>query len=648
MENDLHTPLKNGPGQLSLRAKLIIGFSLIAAFASLVASIAAYANARSQILEGFRQRALTAVGITALQQNGDEFDSIQTANDPLYEKIRLQNLAILRSDPDFIYVYTMRRDPQGIYFVVDGNELDAEGFSQYGDRYLEPSELLLENFDSMTDPIVEPAIYTDEYGSFLSAYAPILTTDGRRVGVVGVDISADAIVREQRQILILSLAIFLVAVGIGIFFGRLAGNALARPVAELAEGALAIAEGRLDQKVNVATQDEIGDLAAIFNRMTKQLRDAQADMEQRVSNRTEELRKAVLASEKKSQELQHISEISRLISTEQRLDILLPLVTQLVSERFNFYHVGIFFVDESRQFAVLQAANSQGGQKMLARGHKLEVGQTGIVGNVAKTGKPRIALDVGTDAVFFNNPDLPNTHSEMALPLNVRGQTIGVLDVQSTTADAFTENDANTLGILADQAAIAIDNARLFNQAQKAREEIEALYRQTLRKEWTAVNARQNRIGYHQALEGGKPLEAPLETEEIRKALETGQVVIHDGKGAKSRPAIAVPIKLRGQTIGVLNVNAPAQNRRWSQVDINLAQAVSDRLALALENARLFDETTQRAERERLVSEITGKIRSHNDPQAMIETAIHELRNALGATRVDIIPKAPVGKDSKV
>jgi len=651
MENNQKIPPENKRGYFSLRTKLILGFSLIAAFASLITSIATYTNTQHQLIENFRRRVLTAVSITALEQNGDEFEKITSASDPLYEKFRLKNFEILKSDPDFVFVYTMRKDAQGIYFVVDGNDPNTEGFSPYGERYLEPSTLLVDNFDSMARPIVEPDIYTDEYGSFLSAYAPIFSSDSRQVGVVGVDIAADAIIQEQRQILVRSILISLAVLALGIFFGYLAGNTLTGPVIKLAQGTLGFSSGRFDQRVDISSNDEIGDLARTFNRMADQLRDTIASMEKRVSDRTTDLKNAVLVSEKRARELQTISEISRFISSEQRLDVLLNLVTRLVSERFNFYHVGIFFVDDTRQFAVLQAANSEGGQRMLARGHRLEVGQTGIVGNVAHTGKPRIALDVGSDAVFFNNPDLPNTRSEMALPLNVRGQTVGVLDVQSATSGAFTENDASTLGILADQIAIAIDNARLFGETQKARQEAEALYGQILRKEWSAFSKQQKKIGYRQSLVGGSPLEVPVESEEIHKALEKGQVVVLDGKGTQSQPSIAVPVKLRGQTIGVLNIKAPTQNRKWNQEEIKLAQAVSDRLALALENARLFEETTTRAERERLVSDITSKIRSHNNPQTMIATAVNELRIALGATRVEVIPQAikkTDGKDTEV
>ena len=625
--------------RMSLRTKLIVGFSLIASFASLITVLAVYTTTQRQLFENFRRRVLTAVAITALQQNGDEFEKITSGSEPLYEKFRLHNLKILKSDPDFVFAYTMRKDPQGIYFVVDGNDLDAEGFSPYGDRYLEPSPFLVENFDSMTYPIVEPEIYTDEFGSFISAYAPILSSDGRQVGVVALDIAADTIVQQQRQILVQSIVIFLAVLALGIILGNLAGNALTRPMTKLAQGALAFASGKFGQRVDINTHDEIGDLAKTFNSMAEEIQNLIGSLEKRVTERTADLEIARIFSERRALELQTISEISTIISGEKNIGTLLPLVTRLVSERFGFYHVGIFLLNETKQFAVLQAANSEGGQKMLVRGHKLEVGTTGIVGYVVKTSEPRIALDVGTDAVFFNNPDLPSTRSEMTLPLITRGQTVGALDVQSEKPGAFTENDANTLIILADQIAIALENARLFMQTQQALIEAQALNRQNSQEGWLTFSREEPSVGYHQNLKGGKKLTAPVETDEIRQAMNRGNVLVFNADGVTQEPSIVVPIKLRGQIIGALNIKAPTKDRQWSNDEVNLAEAISERLSLALENARLFEETTRRAERERLVSDITTKIRGTNDPQEMVKTAMDELQRALGATHIEIVPQ---------
>jgi GAF domain-containing protein/HAMP domain-containing protein len=445
----------------------------------------------------------------------------------------------------------------------------------------------------------------------------------------------DALQPVQNQ----SRAIILIALGTLVLAGLLglfASQRLAAPIRSLTEVTKTISEGNLSMRADISTRDEIGALANSFNRMTGELQDTLNVLEQRVAERTTEVELARLVSERRAQDLQAISEVSRIISTEQKLDVLLPLVTRLVSERFDFYHVGIFFIDPTKQFAVLQASNSEGGKKMLERGHQLEVGLTGIVGTVAKTGKPRIALDVGTDAVFFNNPDLPETRSEMALPLNYRGDTIGVLDVQSTTPGAFSERDANTLGILADQIAIAIENARLFSQTQQARQEAENLYDQFLRTDWKSFMQEEQTIGYRQSIFGGKPILKPVQSEEIQRALDEGKVVVMDSVNPRSLPSLAIPVQLRGQTIGVLNIKASAKQHKWNTDEIALAQAISDRLALALDNARLLQESQRRAAKEAKISEVTSKISASINMKNVLQTAVEELGRALPGSEVII------------
>ena len=308
----------------------------------------------------------------------------------------------------------------------------------------------------------------------------------------------------------------------------------------------------------------------------------------------------------------------------------------MIGDNFGFYHVGLFLVDEAHEYAVLSATNSEGGMEMIQRQHRLRVGAEGIVGNVISTGKPRIAFDVGKDAVFFNNPELPDTHSEMALPLRSGDHIVGALDVQSTEMGAFSDEDIQTLSLLADQVNLAIENARLFDESRRILAESELVSRQSTREAWKRLPEQHQLLGYRYNIAGVSPLRELVNIEEGSdknkgKQSETGTVV--------------VPIELRGQVIGTLVVQSPST--RLSRDQHDLVKAVADRVALSAENARLFEETTIRAERERKVSDITSKIRSHNDPEAMIETAINELRIALGATRVEVIPQAVQGFRTK-
>ena len=324
-----------------------------------------------------------------------------------------------------------------------------------------------------------------------------------------------------------------------------------------------------------------------------------------------------------------IALVNSALTSIRSLDEMLPKITELISQHFNYYQVGIFLNDANNENAILSAANSEGGKRMLLRGHQLRIGEQGIVGYAISTGEPRIALDVGEDAVYFGNPELPDTRSEMALPLKIGEAVVGALDVQSTEASAFGEEDISVLSLLADQVSMAIENARLFDQARKSLAESEALYRQYLRQAWNRLPKEQNLAGFRYNVRGASPIKANFQEDNANPTIEA----------IETRPGshISVPIAIRGETIGTLAVQVPeASSMDEDQTD--LVNAVAERVALSVENARLFEETTRRAERERLVSDITVKIRSTNDPDAMIETALKELKQALGATKVQLIP----------
>lgn len=408
-----------------------------------------------------------------------------------------------------------------------------------------------------------------------------------------------------------------------------------------AAGILNLLIGRLGDAVAKAEENEQAQVKA-----NEELKQLQASLEKQVQERTtelvargSELEAAVAQVQRRASQFEALAQVSQSISSIRDPQELLPRVASLISEHYGFYHVGVFLVDDANEYAVLTATNSPGGQRMLERQHRLKVGEQGIVGSVAGSGEPRIALNVGADAVFFNNPDLPETHSEMALPLRSGGKVIGALDVQSTEVGAFTDEDVQALSLLADQVSLAIENARLFEESSRTLNELQMVMRQSTREAWKRLPKQQKLLGYRYNAMGASPLKEPL------KLVETGKDAAN-AEGTEADPFV-VPIELRGEVIGNLVVQSPKGNR-WNEDEQDIIRAVAERVALSAENARLFEETTQRAERERLVSEITGKIRSHNDPQAMIETALQELRDALGASRVDIVPKTNGGKDTRV
>ena len=444
-----------------------------------------------------------------------------------------------------------------------------------------------------------------------------------------------------------------------------------RPIGALTEAATAIAAGDLSTTARVESEDEIGVLARTFNNMTTQLRDLISGLEQRVVERTQELEEATAVLAARSAELeksnQNTSEINRqleeAISQSRRravllyasnevshaasqireLDQLLPRVVELISQHFGYYHSGIFILDEAQQYAVLTASNSKGGQRMLARQHRLAVGSEGIVGYVTASGKPRIALDVGADAVHFDNPDLPDTRSEMAVPLRVGNEIIGALDVQSTKVSAFGSEDAIVLGALGEQISVAIQNARLFQEAEEAVARAEKAQKRYVQQEWTSYLRQETTLPTHEYTSRGvAPVgDAPLPEMELAR-LQGKPVILKEEKDPLSQTALAMPIRFRDQIIGTLGLYAAETAKEWSADEIALVQDVADQIGLALENARLFEQTERRARREAMIGQIVAQVRRQPDIDSIMQTAVRELGKALGAPRTFIQLTSPL------
>jgi len=410
----------------------------------------------------------------------------------------------------------------------------------------------------------------------------------------------------------------------------LIGNALTSPLIALTETAEEITGGNLNAEASVKSSDEIGTLAKTLNTMTSTLRDLIQSLEQRVKERTHALEIVSETASQRASQFEAITQVTRAISLIRNMEELMPLVASLISNYFGFYHVGIFLNDESGKNVYLIASNSEGGRRMLARHHNLKIGEQGMVGYVAARGEARVTRNVGQDLVFFNNPDLPETKSEAALPLHSGNIIIGVLDVQSTKEDAFSQDEIDILAILADQVSLSIENTRLFETTRRSLMEAETLYRQYLHEGWSRLPQEEQVTGYRYTPRGSVPYQTPAPIDVPNRVV--------NGGNENQLAQFSVPIKLRGETIGSLMVKSP-EGSNWNQDQVDLINAVAERVALSAENARLFDETTRRAERERLVTEITSKIRSTNDPEEMIRTALEELRSALGATQIQLIPQ---------
>jgi GAF domain-containing protein len=302
------------------------------------------------------------------------------------------------------------------------------------------------------------------------------------------------------------------------------------------------------------------------------------------------------------------------------LQVLLSRVVTLVSEQFGFYHTGIFLLDPLREWAVLQAASSEGGQRMLQRSHRLRVG-IGIVGYVVDRGEPRIALSVGEDAVFFDNPDLPDTRSELAMPLRAGGEVIGALDVQSREPAAFSQEDVAVLQTLADQVAVAISNARLFRRVQESLEAERRAYGELSRDAWTEMLRAQPELGYSYS---------------ERAVVRSGRPAEDAQRLDKGLPKLKLQIKHRGQKLGTMVAHKPGDSGEWTSGEVELMETLAERLSVALESARLYQDTQRRAAREQLIGEATARMRETLDMEVVLKTAVDEIARSLGLAALDV------------
>ncbi|MGB9777653.1 MAG: HAMP domain-containing protein, partial [Anaerolineae bacterium] len=247
----------------------------------------------------------------------------------------------------------------------------------------------------------------------LVVYIILLATTLLMVGTLVYRKSEQAVAPGANPILVLRsmqghiLFIGLMSLFLGVGFSVLLARMVARPIRRLMDTMAEVERGDMSRRGELLSTDETGHLTLAFNRMIGQLQMLQMGLEEEVTRRTADLAR-------RTAQLEAAAFIARRAAEIRDVDTLLNETVRLISDRFGFYHAGIFLIDEAGEYAVLRAASSEGGRRMLARGHRLAVGKVGIVGTVAGTGRPRIALDVGADAVFFDNPDLPRTRSEMA------------------------------------------------------------------------------------------------------------------------------------------------------------------------------------------------------------------------------------------
>lgn len=538
----------------------------------------------------------------------------------------------------------------GYSFLVDGSghaiALNEQGFRDLVGRQPQESDI---NFDLTTVTTPFAGVLVDMVAgnsgftslqldgrSLYVAYAPLASTGWSLGSVVEesdvlaalatlqTDLRQNARRLALTRLLPVSVLVFLLVTTLGLVLT----NRLVVPLQKLAAQAQRIGAGQWDLELPISSRDEIGVLASAFRSMAEQLHGFFRQLENRVTDRTQDL-------ERRTAQLQVAAEIAREAAAIRDPIALLDHAVNLIRGRFGFYHAGIFLLDERGEFAVLRAATGEAGRQMLERNHKLKVGEVGIVGRVTASGKARIALDVSADESHYKNPLLPETRAEMALPLKVGETIIGALDVQSQQPGAFTDEDVTIMQTLADQLAIALSNARLIQESQESLTQLERLFAGYSQDSWRDLSRSRLTIGYRYDPGGLRSIQRPAPGKQDEP---------------ETQPAVvSLPIEVRGQVIAWLDVWPGADGLDYDSVE--LLKAVAERLSQTMDGARLFETTQQRAENERLVSEITARMRATLDVEAVLQAAARELKQGLNLAEAEIrlgqAPGAIPGNGSK-
>ena len=383
----------------------------------------------------------------------------------------------------------------------------------------------------------------------------------------------------------------------------------------------------------------------------------------------------VLINESKKTALQFetAAEIARDISSSLDLDELLEKAVELIRSRFDFYHAAIFLKDLPGESVVIREATGDAGAQLKRAGHKLGIGSKSVVGFVAEHGEPLIANDTTRDSTYYANPLLPETRAEAALPLKVGDRIVGVLDVQSKQAYAFSEENLRTLQILADQLAIAVVNTELFAETQEHLAQHRLLHHitTTAASGTTLEEALQSAVNGLQVTLGGDRVSILLADRE-KKLLEVRAAVgyasdvfelrVPIGSGItgwtaahrrplrvnnvlldtryiegspNTRSELAIPLLYRSELLGVLNVESE-QLSAYVENDEELLGTLGGSLAAIIANARLLEQIRAQAERERILFEISDKIRRTTDMETILTTTVSELTRAVGASSAKI------------
>lgn len=388
--------------------------------------------------------------------------------------------------------------------------------------------------------------------------------------------SGDLIREFQFEALVFSF----IVLGLGLALAYFSTRPVSAFLLEMINAFAKVEQGDLTQRATISATDETAELAIHFNTMIAKLEGLQAKLEEEVKNRAEQLEATF--------------EVGQAAHTIQDSDQMIEKVTNLIAERFGYYFVALYLIDPAERWADLKGATGAAGQVLLANKHRIDLGERNVI--TLTISSRQIQAAAQTAESQSHNLLLPYTRSEVAIPLIIGDRIYGVLDIHSTHESAFGSQEIKMMQNMANQVVAALENARLYAEAQQSIQEMKAGQRSYLRTSWDALTSERPSLGYTV------------------------------GDEDADEPSIAVPLTLREQKIGEISFAGGAD---WSADERSIVEAIAAQAALALENARLVEESQASAARDHLLADITSKIWSATTIDGILQTAIRELGRAL-------------------
>lgn len=552
-----------------------------------------------------------------------EVKSAKDMNAPIYTQVRRLVTSAQSAGMDIRTAYTLRRNADGEITVVLDAGIGGLTPIEPGRPYLADKE-----FEAAFDDLKTPRIFGPDNdattgGDRYWVFAPFFDRSSSRGDVLALQIVDRSLPSAVREILLLAALSIVLLLLLITGAAWLNGRQMAKRLQEMTRAATDFGSGQMHTRLRIQNDDETGLLANAFNGMAsrtfERITAAEQSMKQR--NRELEVRSAFQST---------AAEVAQAATTYLAVDELLQQTVNLIQDRFHYYYAGVFLLDASGEWAELKAGSGPAGQAMLAREHRLRVGE-GLIGWAIANAQSRASQDAPKDVLRLPAPELPDTASEAALLLRSRGQVIGALTIHSLQSNAFDRESMAVLQSMTDQIAAALDNARLFEENQAALQAVRQAYGELSRQAWSDLLRARQVPGY------------VIDTHGIA-SLDPDAAPRPSEPNTADLPVVSFPIQVRGQVLGELEAHKSA-GQSWSQEEKALMENLIQQLGVALDSARLYQESRRRAERERLAGEITAHLRSSNDPKAILQTAVSELRQALHARQGQVLFKPCVEED---